>query len=365
MRKILYWWLSLGIGLAFCCMFLWSSNLNELAATGSSSVLPVMKDYSNKYFNDKKILVNVNSGGSGKGLDDTIHNHSDLGNMSSDKSHDILSNKSNLANWTTNKDRTITLNKDAIAMMINLPKELRDKGNDAPIMNATALASLYKGNKISWAQLLKNSWASDDNSTDIIPLGRSGGSATSGTSEAFFNGLSNLSKVNFTTADKNHNHNNIITTNEANSQALSKLSDVSGSITYLSLGFALVNSSSSIKVSNIYGYQKDGKEATMIATINNAQSGIYQWVRPFNTAFSFNNKHINWIIGFVTFVLNDQKNNKNNSIVAKDHYVLLTDQEIDDQIATLQAHYSDVMLHNATAKDSYYKYQKYAFGIKP
>ncbi len=368
MRKILYCWLSLGLVISFIGIFCWTSNMTELSATGSSSVLPVMKDYSTSFAKKNKILVDVTSGGSGKGLSDAVHENADLGNMSSNKENDILTNANNKKAWTNNNSRTITLNKDAIAMVVHLPKNLAslNKNHDFTI-DATALAHLYQGHKISWAQLITNSWAQNDTDNNIVPMGRTGGSAASGTSEAFFNGLSKLSQVKFSVEDKNHDHNNIVTTNESNSQALNKLNNITGGITYLSLGYSLSNSSSTALVAQIDGFPSASatKKVVMVATINNAQNGTYQWVRPFNTAFSFNNtKNIKYILEFLTFILNDQLTNKLQSIVAKDGFVNLTTQEINDQLITLQQHYSDIALYNAkNPTNPLFKYHQYAFGI--
>ncbi len=368
MRKILYIWLSLGLVLSFISIFCWTSNLTELSATGSSSVLPVMKDYAYEFVKKDKILVDVTSGGSGKGLSDAVHENADLGNMSSNKEDDILNNPANKAAWSNHHSRTITLNKDAIAIVIHLPKKLIDKNDQHDlIVNAIALAHLYQGQRISWAQLIKNSWAQSDTDTNLLPMGRTGGASASGTSEAFFNGLSKLAKVTFSKADKNHDHRNIKTTNESNSQALNKLNAALGSITYLSLGYALKNSSHTVSVSQINGFANttDSKPTIMKPTIKNAQAGIYKWVRPFNAAFSYNNKNIKYIKQFLIFILNDQLINGDKSIVARDGFVNLTAQEIKDQIITINNSYSDIELYNATTKtDPLYKYHQYAFGIK-
>ncbi len=368
MRKILYTWLSLGLIISFIGIFCWSSNMTELSATGSSSVLPVMKDYATSFAKKRKILVNVTSGGSGKGLNDAMHQNADLGNMSSSKENDILSNASHKKDWTTNKLRTITLNKDAIVMMVHLPSNLAKNNADHKLtIDASALAHLYQGSNITWSDLIVNSWAKNDTDSNITPMGRTGGADASGTSEAFFNGLSNLARAKFDSDDKNHDHKNIITTNESNSQAFNKLNNIKGGITYLSLGYALENSSDTIAIAHIKGFaSKSATQKTIMnPSIKNAQDGTYNWVRPFNSAFSFaHNKNLKYIIEFLTFILNDQLTNGDQSIVAKAGFVNLTKTEINDQLYTLSHSYNDIQLYNANQpQDPLYKYHQYAFGI--
>lgn len=297
-----------------------NSNRNGVAiiGQGSSSVSPIISALTKDTFYDVQYTAN----GSGKGLESQYGEKlaSDFGMMSSKK---YPKKPKEIENWKNHKIRTITFAVDAISIVINTPKGIKYTGS-RPLVNIEELSRLYDedtSDTPTWAELLENELPSSTNLTDkIIPLGRDGGKEASGTSDGFWHTLSKHMKVG-AKADLNHEFlSNDLKTPEANAQAMRVLKNKEGAVTYISLGYALLNESNNAKIASI----KVGSDI-WVPSMENIHLGTYKWTRPFNMAYSTKNVSS---INFASFLFSPTTQ----KIISKESFVPLTIDQIKNQL---------------------------------
>jgi len=311
----------------------YSGGQNAIFASGSSSILPLMQEFSKVY--TKKEIVPT-GGGSGKGLEDAVEGNTDFGDMSSNKKSDILKNKVYEDGWKKQKNRTITIAQDAEAIALNIPSDIKGyktapSGNlTLPIVRPWAIAEMYNADKtqsVKWSDLLEGSLTGQSANSTVQAYGREGGKAASGTSDGFFHTLENFASYAKPQIqlDENHASPKIKTTPEPNAQAYSVLNgDNANGLTYLSLGYLeniLTNASSSNHVQlgfvdTMSGNKKQYSKTNSLPknapkwkapTIDNSAKGTYGWIRPYNVAFSITNANARpYIYEFINWMLSDE-----------------------------------------------------------
>lgn len=285
---------------------------------GSSSVSPIISSLTKNTFYDVQYTAN----GSGKGLESQYGEEiaSDFGMMSSKKYPKKLEE---ISNWKKHKIRTLTFAIDAISIVINAPKNIKYTG-PRPIVNIVELSRLYDedvNDTPTWAELLENEVSGSSGLTDkVIPLGRDGGKEASGTSDGFWHTLNKHMKIG-KKPDFNHEFlSNELKTPEANSQAMRVLKNKEGAITYISLGYALLNESANSKIASI----KVGADI-WVPSMENIHLGTYKWTRPFNMAYSTENESS---VNFASFLLSPTAQ----KIISRESFVPLTVDQIKNQL---------------------------------
>lgn len=304
-------------------------NLN-LQGQGSSSVLPVIDSVK------KEVSTMQYEGtGSGDGLKVGLAFGGNTGaSVITGKDFGMTSSTKVPASGQTWTDvRTVTWALDAIGIGLHLPSGVSIEDNKRPIINIEELAKIYDNEAATtttWAQLLENESAdSDKDKLTSTPkaLGRTGGKSASGTADGFWHTLKNH-MPNGSTPDLNHEHltqNGGETTAEANSVALNALKEKEGSVTYLSLGYAIQNQDSRMVVATIDA----GSGSTWIPSIENAQDGSYNWRRPFNIIYKVGNTPGNGL-PLIKFLLSTA----GQKMVAKNAFVPLTSDQFNTQFGS-------------------------------
>ena len=169
-----------------------------------------------------------------------------------------------------------------------------------------AIAEMYSvgQTQVKWSDLLEDAQGPGKNMM-VKAYGRNGGKAASGTSDGFFHTLKHFASYSNPEIklDYNHNSSKIIKTPEANSQAYSRLNSGNAyGLTYLSLGYLeniLTSNESNNNIQPAFIDVLSGNSATKrtgksesspspwnIPTIENAKDSSYNWIRPFNLAYS-------------------------------------------------------------------------------
>lgn len=287
-----------------------------LFSVGSSAVKPILEGFANKYasnVNNNFDLI-IDAGGSSTGIESIAYGYTQIGNTSRNPKKNEVGKDGRYNNeWKKGKLKTVTLAWDGIAIVYKKPKDITTELN---ISNENiwklyeAMTGCYSGEDMTL-----NDLTSGLGNHKIIAYPRSGGSAKSGTADAFANDshLINNTTYNPTNKDeiqnalKNGQYNfnrNINVTNESNAETwLRVLNDnLIGSITYLSTGFVL-NNLDDIK-KNGFDIALYNNNTLKFETIANG----YGWVRPINSIISLEDKNINPFIEFLYWLFESSAN---------------------------------------------------------
>lgn len=224
--------------------------------------------------------------------------------------------------WANNKIRTATWAVDAIGIAINLPDGITTIANARPIINIAELGKLYDNDSATtttWGALLENE-VTTSTGLDATPIvtGREGGKSASGTADGFWHIMEGV--VTKAKADYNHT-NKIHTTGEANSAAFNDLIQRKGTITYLSLGYALKNENAHMKVAAI---KKDAETWQPAISNEGVLDVSYKWTRPFNIIYNVTNTRA---LKFAEFLMQPKTQDK----IAELGFVKLTPAQINSQ----------------------------------
>lgn len=264
------------------------SNIQTINAAGSSAVQPLLAKISNVY--TKADLV-TQAGGSGAGIKLIANSQKDIGMAS--KNPKIVGPGSESAdpavkkNWKKKRIKTVTIAWDGLGIIYK-PKNANDKILDINQNNIGKIYQAFAGFKQLRFSDLDPKWNSDSD-INILAFARSGGSAVSGTADAFFkdsgfkNYDSNLSEDE-KNALKNGSYGPYTTpTNESNSQAFSFIKDLGpGIMTYLSAGYILNNE----KQIEDAGFKIATYNGIKISDNKISEKGGYEWFRPLNLMVS-------------------------------------------------------------------------------
>ncbi|QSF13461.1 PstS family phosphate ABC transporter substrate-binding protein [Mycoplasma sp. Mirounga ES2805-ORL] len=260
-----------------------------IIAEGSSSVLPILKDVENI----SKGKLQYTSTGSGSGIKSI--------NKEKGKSNNNIAITSSTKTpvWLNKDLRTITWAIDAIAIIVHLPHNLKTKDQKAPLMDMQSLIKLYKGQVVTWSELIFN--LDKKSNSKVIALGRLGGKKNSGTAHGFMHTLLKYDKSILSESEKQDIENHIVLpeenkiSKEPNSSAFQVVEDKEGSLTYVSLDFALKNKNSLVKIANI----RVDSSTIWIPTIENVINGNYSWTRPFNAIFDTKDEEAKLFIEYI------------------------------------------------------------------
>ncbi len=299
----------------------------SLRGQGSSSVLPVLSIMQDA-LSSKDFQYEGTGSGDGFKVGTNEIDGKDFG-MTSSLKQPLPGSQANA--WISNKTRTITFAIDAIGIALNLPSGLKASlGNDRPIVDGTVLGHLYdkdtSNDNVTWDELLINP-AADNYSDRVIPQGRTGGKASSGTADGFFHKMPEVSGLSESQLDLNHvtlgpEHQ----TAESNASAKQALESNKNSLAYLSLGFALANESDNLSVAVI----QIASGAQWVPSIPNVIDKHYGWTRPFNLIYSTVNQKA---LSFAQFVLTGPVQN----LVQWLNFVPLTQLQIAQQANITEA----------------------------
>ena len=312
--------------IGFICIFVIPFNsVKTISCVGSSGVKPFVEEYVKNHLDNRKIDVNVDTGGSGFGISQVANKYANIGTASKNPFDTVK--ESYKSNWIENKIKTITIGWEGICVVYIPPKGISDNLNLNSILNLSYanIANLYRTfsgyndglndtkpylslfldleNNVNLSptdiQLFKNQV--------IIPYARSGGNLTSGTAASFFecchfdNFLNELEQWQIE-AFKNGNYGNdfkLYDTDEANSRAWSifNSNNIPGSMIYLSASF--VQQNYDLIKSNKYGIMSYNNIEYNVDKIANG----YNFFRPINLLLSTDNsieikKLINDIVSY-------------------------------------------------------------------
>ncbi|WP_027119933.1 PstS family phosphate ABC transporter substrate-binding protein [[Mycoplasma] testudinis] len=291
-------------------------NFTVLDARGSSSVQPFLNALATAYSRDRNIEINVQSGGSSTGIQNTARGTTLIGTSSKSPRGSVVG--TDLENdWKIKKIKTITLAKDAVALLFVPPSGF--KASDFAV-NQNNILDLYNGfagfERVPLSRFYIGSGNPPANNIFLKAYARSGGSNASGTAEAF------LTDSGFDTTKLDSKVRNALNsgvtspatteTAEANADAYrffqTEAKNIPGAIIYLGLGF-IQNNFQRILLDgfDLMNYQiADGdnqKLTTVTPTIDNVEKGLYRWVRPFNIMTSLLNPKVDDIKNFVSWIL--------------------------------------------------------------
>ena len=299
----------------------------SIVGQGSSSVKPIINSIlKNTYYNTE---YQVN--GSGQGFQSQMSSPSlSAFGMTSSLKHPAKPEESE--KWISNKNRTVTFAIDAIGIVLNLPDGISYASDVRPIINIEELAKIYDVDdadnlttNTTWGELLDNKSEATTTSPSalaqtVIGFGRSGGKEASGTADGFWHTL----KHHMGLLEPDLNHESLPKknqTDEANAQAMNVLKENDGSVTYISLGYALNNENSNAIVATI----NPGASPNWEPTIENVKENKYGWMRPFNIIYSTNNTQA---VTFANFLFTPEVQ----KLISDNNFVPLTTQQIKDQI---------------------------------
>lgn len=249
-------------------------NSKTIRAQGSSTVLPIIGELESQY--QGRFQYTPTGSGSAFNLINQTTNSIDVAFTSSSK---IPAE----GQWKNPNLRTLTYALDAIVLIVHLPKELKTIKNEPPILNFEYLVDVYLGKKVFWSQLVMNLEPTKSLKT-VIPFGRIGGKSQSGSAEAFIEKLIDHRK--FDNVEDILNHNVLEPENktvEPNSIVHNLVNDKEGSISYISLGYALQNITENVQLASI-----SKGNSIWVPTVENVQNKTYKFVRPLNVIFDVN-----------------------------------------------------------------------------
>lgn len=267
------------------------NNLSIVYAAGSSAVAPVMEKLGKTYYEfpqKTSIDITIAATGSGNGLESVVQNTKNFGNVSWAPSKSKIKNTPELealTAWENNKIKTFTLGIDGIGIVYKAPNTLLNLSQDNIVDFYSAIAGTAS---YTYGDLIGDA----SNTIPVLSFARAGGSAKSGTTDAFLkdSGFKNIdSSAPYYKALETGNYGNSVeSTKESNVETWKQISSGNdhgkvGSITYLSAGFILNNlqeiTSAGFQVAT-YGA---GKE---VLTLENIIAKKYNWYRPLNTLLS-------------------------------------------------------------------------------
>jgi phosphate transport system substrate-binding protein len=283
-RKISYFLVLTLVITSFVLIFsLLSFKVLTINAVGSASVQPLLTKYSLEY---TTVDVNVEGGGSGRGISAIKSNQTDLGNVSRDP--ELYKENNNL--------KTITLAIDAIAIIYKLPPNCLG----AIDINNETIPLIYEA--FSGIKQVKYSDLGIANcNIPITPVSRTGGSKASGTAESFYK-TSGFKDVKIEESVKEALEYGAygpyaVSSNEANSEAFKIFEQLSNGIVYLSAGYVITQKSFIEKRYKIATYNSNQLETSAI------QSSKYNWIRPLNTIVNLSNIKT-YIVNFIEWMIN-------------------------------------------------------------
>lgn len=324
------------LGLTILVSTSWN-NIASISFGGSTSVLALINELGPAY---QPADIIAAGGGSGAGINAILSDIKEIGMASKDPG--ILKEKPDsekYKRWEEKQVKTITIAWDGIAIIY----KSNDK-NTALEITPENLAKVYA--TFSGVEQLKLSDLGLNDQTTIIPFARNGGSATSGTADAFAKD-SNLKYKESPYwqnlgPDKQKQVDNILKngdypehvkqTAESNSQTWDRVKREGqvGAMTYLSAGFV---------INNLQAIESEGFQ---VALYNGGKSPIklssetiskgYNWFRPFNLMFSL--KLAQSVSGqkiqeFINWVFQSDPQAAANQVINKNGFVPLTKEQID------------------------------------
>ncbi len=253
---------------------------------GSSSVFPILEMLED---NGYELSYKVSGSGDGFNSQSKEKPESDFGMTSSKKTPKSKIGK--MAEWVNPNIRTVTFAIDAIVVAMHFPDGLKTLNNANPIISGKKVAMLFDedlNNDPTWGQLLENEDPNSNGITDKpFVLGRDGGKSKSGTADGFFHTLKKFAdglKIDINHSKLSASHK----TKEPNSSAYQSLKSRKGSLTYLSLGFALANNQDKSGKKNFLKVAKIKTNTNYIW--DPEQVDTYGWKRPFNIIYSVRNE---------------------------------------------------------------------------
>lgn len=276
-----------------------------ISAAGSSSLQPLITEFSDIWESDTDLIVQ--GGGSGFGMKSIANDSKDIGmasknTFSSVQKATIERNSYDWSTWSTKAIKTFTIGWDSIAVVY----KTSDKNAKLQITsdNFVKIYDLFSGNrKYRINELIPGS----TDTSYFVPYSRTGGANASGTATSFmyeslfnwsgtYSGYTSEELSNIENAIKTGNYlgnGNVQVTNESNVETWNKMKqeNYDGSITYLSMSFALQNlnilKQNGYSIATVYGvdpeiYADEDKVLDLDFMRN------YKWFSPFNLMVSLN-----------------------------------------------------------------------------
>lgn len=280
-----------------------STENRYMTGKGSNSVSPIIMDYAMKNSPSSYTYSNTGSSDGYKSqAADKIE--FDFGMTSSLKvpgtqRSSAADNLKDIDNWTKNHIRTLTWAIDAIALGIHLPKDIKINNDETPIIDPLKLFDLFKGQSVTWEELLLNETTRGSHKIRVIYI--RGGAETSGKSEAFTKGLmknalvKNSIHLNDNEKHKFETHDYKMSNSIAFDDDFAKIYDANdkteGTLAYYALGQISTieerfKNSNGVQIPIVKGFGLDNS----IPTSDDVKTKTYKWTRPFNMIYSVDNK---------------------------------------------------------------------------
>lgn len=292
-----------------------------ISAAGSSSLQPLVTEFSDIWESDTDLIVQ--GGGSGFGMKSIATSSKDIGmasknTFSSVQKATIERNAYDWQTWNTKAIKTFTIGWDSIAIVY---KSKDDVPMKIDASNFIKIYDLFSGNrKYRVNEIIEGS----TDTSYFIPYSRTGGANASGTCTSFMYeslfdwdksypgySIEELDEIENAIKTGNYLNNNVQVTNESNVETWNKMKqeNYDGSITYLSMSFALQNidvlRSSGYNIAWVYGIDP--------VEYSNENNGLdlnflqeYKWFSPFNLMISLNEAN-KYTKDFIEWVYTDKK----------------------------------------------------------
>lgn len=222
------------------------SDTNQLVAAGSTTLMPLLENLTDKYNNEShsNSKISVLPGGSTMGISFIRQGLTNIGNAS----RFPIQQEYSSSDWKNIS--TSTIGYDSLIFGVNLRNTGYTTLNKKLILTNQDISNIYFGKYKTWAQL-----AQSDPNSNLVATGLKGSSEIkvlsreegSGTRDAFYNAMKNYNQ----SAKPNNLPDNANIT-RSNGQMLSVNQNVDGSIGYFSFGnLSLLKNYPSIQIASI------------------------------------------------------------------------------------------------------------------
>lgn len=250
-----------------------ASDTSTIAITGSSTVAPVISELAQAFerINQSNYRVDVQTGGSSRGIRDTLKGLNDIGMVSR-----------SLKEKEKNKFKNIVIAQDGLAIILHA-------SNNISTLSSQNIIDIYQGRITNWKEL-------GGADLPIQVVHKASGRSTQELFLKFFKIKNRTVKPSIIIGD--------------NEQGIKTIQNSRGAIGYVSIGTAQYNAKNKVPIKLL---PFEGVEAT----INNVKNGSYPLNRELNLVYL---KDSNKIKSFLKFV-------KNNPKIIEGHYFVPISQK--------------------------------------